>query len=93
MQKQYSTAKKFKLITGVDLMKKNKELEKESKSDGDNMTDLMEFIQYGLHLAFYQPDLTKAKREFAEFKDTGMIESDIESLEKLSKKWSNEIKG
>lgn len=93
MQKQYSTAKKFKLITGVDLMKKNKELDKEAKSDGDNMTDLMEFLQYGLHLAFYQPDLTTAKRDFADFLETGMIESGIETLEKLSEKWSKEIKG
>lgn len=88
-----STATKFKLITGKDLMFVMKGLDKESKGEGEHLTELMEFIQYGLHLAFYNVDLAKAKKEFSEFMETSEMEDDIESFEKLTAKWSKEFKG
>lgn len=91
--KQLSTARKFKLITGRDIMRSMKDLDKESKDQGDNMTEVMEFVQYGLHLAFYEVDLSKAKREFSEFTESGMLDSTIEPLTKLTEKWQKELKG
>lgn len=91
--KVQSTARKFKLITGRDLMAQMKRIEKETKDEGNNMTEEMEFAQYGLHLAYYEVDLSKAKRDFSDFLETGMMEQGIEPLEKLSTKWSKELKG
>lgn len=91
--KQKSTATKFKLITGKDLMYMMKKLEAESKGDGENLTELMENLQYGLHLAFYQVDLVKAKQEYGEFLTTREKEDNVEPFEKLTEKWSKEFKG
>jgi hypothetical protein len=43
-------------------------LEKKQKDEEANdLTDLIEFIQLGLYLAFNESDLTKAKADFKEF--------------------------
>lgn len=91
--KQLSTARKFKLITGQDLIQTMKKLEADTNGDGSDVTDTIEFMQYGLHLAFYEDDLTKAKRSFTEFKETGQMDADTEAFQKLVERWSAEFKG
>lgn len=91
--KQMSTAKKFKLITGHDLYAFQKKIEKETKSESENLTELMDFAQYGLYLAFYENDLTKAKIEFQEFQKTDEFDTNGQSLKKLMERFADEIKG
>lgn len=88
-----STATKFKLITTKDLIFMMKKLETESKGEGENLTEVMENIQYGLHLAFYETNLTKAKQDYNEFLETRAKEDNVEPFEKLTKKWEKEFKG
>ena len=57
MAKQLSTARKFKMITGKDLFQQQKAMDTELKKEDGEITDLMEFVQYGLyfvHLIYYQ---------------------------------------
>ena len=63
--KKLSTARKFKMITSQDVMRASKQLEKKQKDEEANdLTDLIEYIQFGLYLAFYETDLVKAKADF-----------------------------
>jgi hypothetical protein len=56
--KKLSTARKFKMITSQDVMRASKQLEKKQKDEEANdLTDLIEFIQLGLYLAFNESDL------------------------------------
>ncbi|WP_205272511.1 hypothetical protein [Lactococcus taiwanensis] len=91
--KQMSTAKKFKLITGRDLYAFQKKIEKETKSESENLTELMDFAQYGLYLAFYENDLSKAKIEFQEYQETDEFDTNGQSLKKLMERFADEIKG
>ena len=52
----------------------------------------MDFLQYGLFLALYESNLTKAKQDFAKFLETDMFDTNGESLTKLSEMWAKEIK-
>lgn len=90
--KRKSTARKFKLITGKDFFQAQKELEKASKGTGEGMTEITEFVQFGLHLAFYSEDLAKAKRDFSDFMESGEFD-DVEPLTKLVEKFTKEFKG
>ncbi|WP_195916684.1 hypothetical protein [Lactococcus petauri] len=90
--KQLSTARKFKMITGSDLYATQKKFEQLSKQDDAEMTEPMEFLQYGLYLALYELDLTKAKREFSTFKETGEFDTNDQTLTSLVKTWAKEIK-
>ena len=60
--KKLSVARKFKMITSQDIMRVSKLLEKKEKDENCNdVSDTIEFIEYGLYLAFYEADLAKAK--------------------------------
>lgn len=87
-----STAKTFKLITGRDLFAVQKQMDSEQKKEEGNVTELMDFLQYGLFLALYESNLTKAKQDFAKFLETDMFDTNGESLTKLSEMWAKEIK-
>lgn len=91
MAKKQSTAYKFKLITGKDLFKQQQGIKKvEEDPDGD-MTEFMEYIQYGLYLALYQPNLEKAKVDFNEFCETHAFDTQGKSLNALLETWKAEI--
>jgi len=86
--KQLSTARKFKMITNKDIFKASKELEKTMKDDESNdTTENVEFVQYGLYLAFFNPDLTKAKQEFSDFMKTGEFDTGEETIKSLMDKF------
>ena len=92
--KKLSTARKFKMITSQDVMRASKQLEKKQKDDQANdLTDLIEFIQLGLYLAFYQSDLQKAKADFKEFQETGEFDSGDETIKTLMEKFKAEFAG
>lgn len=91
--KRKSTARKFKLITNKDFFQAQKEFEKISNGTGEGMTEAMEFLQVGIHLAMYESDLSKAKKAFSDFVDSGEFDSEIEPLTKLIEKVTKEFKG
>ena len=86
--KKLSTARKFKMVTGQDVMRASKQLEKKQKDEEANdLTDLIEFIQLGLYLAFFENDLVKAKADFKEFQETGEFDSGDETIKTLMEKF------
>ncbi|WP_346349557.1 hypothetical protein [Lactococcus formosensis] len=88
MAQQLSPTRKFKLITGKDIFKASKELEKTMKDEESNdATEMVEFVQYGLYLAFYNPDMTKAKEEFNKFIETGELDTGSETVKSLMEKF------
>lgn len=91
MAKQLSTARKFKMITGKDLFQQQKAMEKATKTEDGDVTDVMEFVQYGLYLALFQDNLTLAKQDFAEYKQTYMFDTNGKGLKELVSIWQKEI--
>ena len=92
--KKLSTARKFKMVTGQDVMRASKQLEKKQKDEEANdLTDLIEFIQVGLYLAFYETDLQKAKADFKEFEKTGEFDTADETIKTLMEKFKEEFAG
>ena len=92
--KKLSTARKFKMITGQDVMRASKQLEKKQKEEEANdLTDLIEYIQFGLYLAFYENDLVKAKADFKEFEKTGEFDTADETIKTLMEKFKAEFAG
>ncbi|WP_332407578.1 hypothetical protein [Pseudolactococcus laudensis] len=92
--KKLSTARKFKMITGKDVMRASKQLEKKQKDEESNdLTDLIEFIQLGLYLSFYETDLVKAKADFKEFLETGEFDTADETIKTLMEKFKAEFAG
>lgn len=92
--KKLSTARKFKMITGQDVMRASKQLEKKQKDEEANdLTDLVEFIQVGLYLAFFESDLQKAKADFKEFEKTGEFDTEDETIKTLMEKFKAEFAG
>ena len=92
--KKLSTARKFKMTTGQDVMRASKQLEKKQKDQQANdLTDLIEYIQFGLYLAFYENDLVKAKADFKEFLETGEFDSGDETIKTLMEKFKAEFAG
>lgn len=89
--KKLSSARKFKMITGKDLFQQQKAMEKATKSDDGDITEAMEFVQYGLYLALFQDDLAIAKQEFADFKATFMFDTNGKGLGELVELWKKEI--
>ncbi len=86
--KKLSVARKFKMITGQDVMRVSKLLEKKEKDENCNdISDTIEFIQLGLYLAFYESDLAKAKQEFAEFEQTGEYDTGDETIKSLMERF------
>lgn len=86
-----STARKFKIITGKDLFQQQKVMEKATKVEDGDITSVMEDIQYGLYLALFQDNMTIAKQDFAEFKETYMFDTNGKSLNDLVDIWKKEI--
>lgn len=85
--KKLSPTRRFKMITGQDVIKTSKQFEKSQKDEESNdTTDLMDFLQYGLYLAFSGKDLKEAKKEFEEFKNTREFDTDDETLKSLMEK-------
>ena len=80
MAKQLSTARKFKMITGKDLFQQQKAMDTELKKEDGEITDLMEFVQYGLYLALFQDNIVKAKSDFSDFRSS--FEFDTTTLKK-----------
>ena len=92
--KKLSTARKFKMTTGQDVMRASKQLERKQKDEEANdLTDLIEYIQFGLYLAFYESDLTKAKADFKEFEKTGEFDTGEETIKTLMEKFKAEFAG
>lgn len=92
--KKLSTARKFKMTTGQDVMRASKQLEKKQKDEEANdLTDLIEFIQLGLYLAFNESDLVKAKQDFQEFLETGEFDTGEETIKTLMEKFKQEFAG
>ena len=92
--KKLSTARKFKMITSQDVMRASKQLEKKQKDEEANdLTDLIEYIQVGLYLAFYETDLQKAKADFKEFEKTGEFDTADETIKTLMEKFKEEFAG
>ena len=92
--KKLSTARKFKMITSQDVMRVSKQLEKKQKDEEANdLTDLIEFIQLGLYLSFYETDLVKAKADFKEFLETGEFDTTEETIKTLMEKFKQEFAG
>ena len=86
-----STAKTFKIITGRDLFAVQKQMEKEQGKEEGNVTELMDFVQYGLYLALYETNITTAKQAFAKFQETDLFDTNGETLTSLTDTWSKEI--
>ena len=92
--KKLSTARKFKIVTGQDVMRASKQLEKKQKDEEANdLTDLIEYIQVGLYLAFYETDLQKAKQDFKEFEQSGEFDTGEETIKTLMEKFKAEFAG
>lgn len=91
MAKQLSTARKFKMITGKDLFQQQKAMDKVLKTDDGELTDVMEFVQYGLYLALFQDNLVKAKSDFTEFRSSFEFDTDGKGLKELVEIWQKEI--
>lgn len=92
--KKLSTARKFKMITGQDVMRASKQLEKKQKDEQANdLTDLIEYIQFGLYLAFFENDLQKAKADFKEFEQSGEFDTADETIKTLMEKFKAEFAG
>lgn len=86
--KKLSVARKFKMITSQDIMRVSKLLEKKEKDENCNDTsDTIEFIEYGLYLAFNESDLAKAKSEFALFEENGEYDTAQETIKSLMEKF------
>ncbi len=86
--KKLSVARKFKMITGQDVMRVSKLLEKKEKDENCNdISDTIEFIEFGLYLAFYENDLAKAKQEFAMFEENGEYDTGDETIKSLMEKF------
>ena len=82
------------MITGQDVMRVSKQLEKKQKDEQANdLTDLIEFIQLGLYLAFHESDLVKAKADFKEFQETGEFDTADETIKTLMEKFKAEFAG
>lgn len=86
--KKLSVARKFKMITSQDIMRVSKLLEKKEKDENCNdVSDTIEFIEYGLYLAFYENDITKAKSEFALFEENGEYDTQDETIKSLMERF------
>ena len=82
------------MITGQDVMRASKQIERKQKDeDANDLTDLIEYIQVGLYLAFYQSDLQKAKADFKEFVETGEFDTGEETIKTLMEKFKEEFAG
>ena len=82
------------MITSQDVMRASKQLEKKQKDEEANdLTDLIEYIQVGLYLAFYETDLQKAKADFKEFEKTGEFDTADETIKTLMEKFKEEFAG
>lgn len=83
-----SIARRFKLITGQDVMRQSKLLDKkQNDEEANDITDTMETIQFGLYLAFNRSDLSKAKEEFNEFLETREFDTEEETMKSLMDKF------
>ena len=91
MAKQLSTARKFKMITGKDLFQQQKAMDTELKKEDGEITDVMEFVQYGLYLALFQDNIVKAKRDFSDFRSNFEFDTDGKGLKELVELWQKEI--
>ena len=91
MAKQLSTARKFKMITGKDLVQQQKAMDTELKKEDGEITDVMEFVQYGLYLALFQDNIVKAKSDFADFRTSFEFDTDGKGLKELVELWQKEI--
>lgn len=82
------------MITGQDVMRASKQLEKKQKDEEANdLTDLIEYIQVGLYLAFNESDLVKAKQDFKEFDQSGEFDTGEETIKTLMEKFKAEFAG
>ena len=91
MAKQLSTARKFKMITGKDLFQQQKVMDAELKKEDGEITDVMEFVQYGLYLALFQDNIVKAKSDFSDFRSSFEFDTDSKGLKELVELWQKEI--
>ena len=91
MAKQLSTARKFKMITGKDLFQQQKAMDIELKKEDGEITDVMEFVQYGLYLALFQDNIVKAKSDFVDFRSNFEFDTDGKGLKELVELWQKEI--
>ena len=91
MAKQLSTARKFKMITGKDLFQQQKAMDTELKKEDGEITDVMEFVQYGLYLALFQDNIVKAKSDFSDLRSNFEFDTAGKGLKELVELWQKEI--
>ena len=91
MAKQLSTARKFKMITGKDLFQQQKAMDAELKKEDGEITDVMEFVQYGLYLSLFQDNIVKAKSDVSDFRTSFEFDTDGKGLKELVELWQKEI--
>ena len=63
----------------------------EDKKEDGEITDVMEFVQYGLYLALFQDNIVKAKSDFADFRSSFEFDTDGKGLKELVELWQKEI--
>ena len=91
MAKQLSTARKFKMITGKDLFQQQKAMDTELKKEDGEITDLMEFVQYGLYLALFFFFFFFFKSDLSDFRSNFEFDTDGKGLKELVELWQKEI--
>ncbi|PCR98860.1 hypothetical protein [Lactococcus fujiensis] len=84
--KQLSISRKFKLITGSDIMKMMNDYKTDSENGMEKSTELMENVQFGLYLAF-QTDPATGKQEYSEYLKTGEFDTDGNTFTSLVDRW------
>ena len=79
------------MITGKDLFQQQKAMDTELKKEDGEITDVMEFVQYGLYLALLQDTIVNAKGDFADFRSSFEFDTDGKGLKELVELWQKEI--
>jgi len=79
------------MITGKDLFQQQKAMDTELKKEDGEITDVMEFVQYGLYLALFQDNIVKAKSDFSDFRTSFEFDTDGKGLKELVELWQKEI--
>lgn len=89
--KQLSTARIFKLITGKDIFQKLNELKKIQDTGGEGMTEVMDFLHYGLYLSYNVHDLQQAKKMFSDFNETFEYDTQEQGFKELVERFSSSV--
>ena len=78
-------------VTPWMLFQQQKAMDTELKKEDGEITDVMEFVQYGLYLALFQDNIVKAKSDFSDFRSSFEFDTDGKGLKELVELWQKEI--